>query len=153
MKQKLTSCLYPVYSLWQAGCCGFDAWKIGLREPFSGGKFSIKGGRSGRKIHTVVRGWWGWGGLCMLLLLLVFVAVAAVCRGGGGGGGGGGCVCCCCCWLLLLLPQLVGMVGAVWHYLLSLSWLYLRVGAAAAAVAAVSGDGGGGVVALTVIVV
>jgi hypothetical protein len=41
MKQKLTSCL---------GCCGFDAWKIGLREPFSGGKFSIKGGRSGSSV-------------------------------------------------------------------------------------------------------
>jgi len=52
-KQKLTSCLYPVYSLWQACCCRFG-WKIRLREPFSGGKISIKGGESGRKIHTVV---------------------------------------------------------------------------------------------------
>src|ERR1700727_269135 len=75
MKQKLTSCL---------GCCGFDTWKIGLREPFSGGKFSIKGGRSGRKIHTVVRWWWWWW-LCMLLLLLASAAVAAVSRDGGGG--------------------------------------------------------------------
>jgi len=42
-KHKLTSCLYPVYSLWQAHCCGFGAWKIGLLDPFSGGKISIKG--------------------------------------------------------------------------------------------------------------
>src|ERR1700683_3283611 len=109
MKQKRTSCLYPVYSLWQAGCCGFDAWKIGLREPFSGGKCSIKGGRIGRKIHTVVR-WWWWLWLCMLLSLSAYAAVAAVSRDGRGGVAlltvvvvvvfaGGGCCCCCCCGL------------------------------------------------------
>jgi hypothetical protein len=35
-RKKLTSGLYPVYSLWQACCCWSGAWKIGLREPFSG---------------------------------------------------------------------------------------------------------------------
>ena len=79
MKQKLTSCLYPVYSLWQAGCCGFDAWKIGLRDPFSGGKISING-VEGRYIHTVVRWWWWW--LCMSLS--ASAAVAAVSGDGRG---------------------------------------------------------------------
>src|ERR1700677_3811454 len=106
MKQKLTSCLY-LYSLWQAGCCGFDTWKIRLREPFCGGKFSIKGGRSGRNIHAVVRWWWWWWWLCMLLLLSASAAVAAVSQDGGGGVAlltvvvvvvfaGGGCCCCFC---------------------------------------------------------
>src|ERR1700689_1767995 len=35
-RKKLTSGLYPFYSLWQACCCWSGAGKIGLREPFSG---------------------------------------------------------------------------------------------------------------------
>src|ERR1700689_2186079 len=78
-RKKLTSGLYPVYSLWQACCCWSGAWKIGLREPFLGW--------DGRRRR-----------LLMLLLLLLWVGRGL---GGGwvvpvglvvGGGGGGGVV-------------------------------------------------------------
>src|ERR1700729_4029721 len=35
-RKKLTSGLYPVYSLWSNVFCWSRWWKIGLREPFSG---------------------------------------------------------------------------------------------------------------------